>query len=189
MTPIVRCIARGLGLLLVAAATTGGAFVVLAAQAEGAPDPERLAERFGWVAALVVVAFFVLLGLVALVLRSLLKAQRRQEAAAIASDRDRRASEVERDRQLREAIMDLTKSQGQTRDAVTRQTAVQLATQRAEPALIEEIVRRLTAPGQLCSVCPLADLPEEDRRLVAERSRWCLKNYAECLVNQKRQGG
>lgn len=191
MMPIVRCILRGLGLLLAAAVVIGAAVFAWSAQAatatEDVPDPavfERLAERFGWVAALVIVAFLVLLGLVALVLRSLLKAQRRQEESLRTADAERRDLEASREKRLVEGLMGLAKLQGETRDAVTRQTALLLATDRADPSRVDEILRQLTAADRLCAVCPLLDLPERERAVVVERAAWCSRNYATCLVNK-----
>ena len=159
--------------------------------AERAADPaffERLAERFGWVAALVVVAFFVLLGLVVLVLRSLLKAQRRQEEAFRSADAERRALETTREQRLVEGLMGLAKLQGETRDAVTRQTALMLATDRADPTRVDEILAQLNAADRLCNVCPLRDLPEAERAAVVERAKWCARNYQQCLVNPAATG-
>lgn len=178
--------------LLVAAVSLEALAVAAFASEAGAvakqavDDPaffERLAEKFGWVAALVVVAFFVLLGLVVLVLRSLLKAQRRQEESLRSADTERRALEATREHRLVEGLMGLAKLQGETRDAVTRQTALMLATDRADPTRVDEILAQLNAADRLCNVCPLRDLPEPERAAVVERAKWCARNYQQCLVN------
>lgn len=199
-------------LLLLASVATAIAAVATAATAGAAlpeasevPDPamfERLAERFGWMAALLIVAFLALLSIVVLVVRSLIKAQRARDKALAAADEqraqvekdreqrlaeaDKQRAQVERDRETRltEAIMELTKTQEATRDAVTRQTAVLLATTSAPPKRVDEIIAQLTAPARLCSVCTLQDIPADERGRIIDRARWCALNYSDCLVNR-----
>lgn len=157
----------------------------------GDTDPqffERLAERFGWVAALVIVAFLALLALVFLTLRSLIKAQRRRDEDLRAADEERRKVEARREQRLEEGLMGLARLQGETRDAVTRQTALMLATDRADPKRVDEILQQLNAADRLCSVCPVRELPEPERRAVLDRAKWCAANYGQCLVNPANAG-